>query len=109
MSNVLFGQETEYYVSVIGKEGKQLSRQEVINLFFDLAKRMPYLQGPQKYGVFLVGRYLYLDCGGHIESATFECTNPWELVNHKLATEAIIANLEEDVRNENHDIQELVL
>lgn len=109
MSNVLFGQETEYYVSVIGKEGKQLSRQEVINLFFDLAKRMPYLQGPQKYGVFLVGRYLYLDCGGHIESATFECTNPWELVNHKLATEAIIANLAEDVRNENPDIQELVL
>jgi proteasome accessory factor A len=109
MGTVLFGQETEYYVSVIGKEGKQVIKEEVIDLFFNMAKRMPYLKGPHTFGVFLVGRYLYLDCGEHIESATFECTNPWDLVNNKLATEAIIAQLAEKVRKENPDIQEVLL
>ncbi len=109
MKNVLFGQETEYFLSVISKEGKQLSKPEVIHLFFDLAKKMPHLRGPHEYGLFLVGRYLYLDCGEHIESATFECTDPWELVNHKLGTEEILAQLTEDVKMANSDIQELVL
>jgi hypothetical protein len=109
MKNVLFGQETEYFLSVIGKDRKQLSKLEVIHLFFELAKKLPHLQGPHDYGLFLVGRYFYLDCGEHIESATFECTDPWELVNHKLASEAILAQLTEDVKKANSDIQELVL
>jgi hypothetical protein len=110
MSKMLIGQETEFFLSVIGNE-KQINRSAVVDQFFREARKLPHLPSPQHdCGIFLInGGYLYRDCGEHIEAATVECCNPWDLLNNKLALEHIMSKFCDDIIRKNSDISELVL
>lgn len=90
----LFGVETEYALSATDSRGVRLPQGEILDRLLLRARRdLTYLpDGGQ--GMFLpnASRF-YIDCGGHPELATAECGDPWELVRHVRAGEAILLRL----------------
>jgi proteasome accessory factor A len=88
----LFGLETEY--AYVGKLNEGAGDEECTDdghLFLRTAMSLlPHLPG-ERSDLFLAnGSRLYIDCGGHPELATAECTNPWQAVRYCLAGDQIM-------------------
>jgi proteasome accessory factor A len=88
----LFGLETEY--AYVGKLNDGAGDEECTDdgqLFLRKAvSLLPHLPG-ERSDLFLAnGSRLYIDCGGHPELATAECTNPWQAVRYCLAGDQIM-------------------
>jgi hypothetical protein len=91
----LFGQETEYATIGIDAGGKPADQEMLVRCLMDLAaKHLPHLQGGGGLDIYLQnGARLYVDCGLHVEMATPECANPWDVVRYVWAGEEILIDL----------------
>jgi proteasome accessory factor A len=91
----LFGIETEYALTMIGKKGSSLNRESALRRLMDIAaEELVYLPGDQDRGLFTEnGSRFYIDCGLHPEWATPECSDPREVVRYVLAGERILTRL----------------
>jgi hypothetical protein len=101
VARVLFGAETEYAVAGISPAGFDQPAQEIITSLMNQAhRRLVYLPDAHAaHGMFLAnGSRFYVDCGGHPELATPECTNPWDVVRYIEAGHAITRELVEAAR-----------
>jgi len=91
----LFGLETEYAYTAnlnTGAEGK-VNRDDG-EVFLCTAKaRLAHLPGTRSDLFLANGSRLYVDCGGHPELATPECTNPWQAVRYCLAGDRIMGQI----------------
>lgn len=89
----LFGLETEYaYTAKLNNGGGGEECADDGRLFLRVAmSQLPHLPGESQRDLFLAnGSRLYIDCGGHPELATPECTNPWQAVRYSLAGDQIM-------------------
>ncbi len=91
----LFGQETEYATIGIDAGGKPADQEMLVHGLMDLAaKHLPHLRGGGGLDIYLQnGARLYIDCGLHVEVATPECANPWDVVRYVWAGEEILIDL----------------
>ena len=88
MKEMLLGVETEY---ALGGE----CRDELLVALMNLVREhMPSLEGANPHDRYLAnGARFYVDCGGHPEWATPECTTPSDVVRHVLAGDRFLAGL----------------
>ncbi len=95
MADRLFGIETEYAVCATNARGTRLPRSQVLDGLMRSARRqLPHLPDELHHGLFLAnGARFYVDCGGHPELTTPECSNPWDVVRYIRAGEAILLRL----------------
>ena len=88
----LFGLETEYaYAAKVNNGAGDEERDDDGQVFLRTAMlQLAHLPGA-RHDMFLAnGSRLYIDCGGHPELATPECTNPWQAVRYCLAGDQIM-------------------
>ncbi|MGO8757461.1 MAG: proteasome accessory factor PafA2 family protein [Terracidiphilus sp.] len=94
MGDRLFGVETEYAIS--GMQGQEpADHLAIIRPLLDLAHTtLRNLQDGSSSGMFMENAArLYLDSGMHVEFATPECANPWDVVRYVEAGNQILLNL----------------
>ncbi len=85
----LIGVETEY--ALTGKRQRGILLQQLMDL---AGERIVHLRGAGAHDLYLRnGSRLYIDCGGHPELSTPECTGPGEAVRYILAGDKILADL----------------
>jgi len=110
MTDRMLGLETEYALTVLDRKGKGLNRGKAIQRLFKLArKKFSHLVAMHHRGIFLAnGSLLYLDCGQHVEFATPECLDPYEVVRYQTAGDRILAGLVRDLAAEDGDISEAI-
>src|SRR5207245_11141380 len=98
----MFGLETEYAFSVLGRRGATPDKRAALGQLFEVAKRrLPNLPGMHSSGIFLVnGARFYLDCGSHPELTTPEVLNPWDACRYILAGERILGGLAQNLAAE---------
>ncbi|MBN2491650.1 MAG: proteasome accessory factor PafA2 family protein [Planctomycetes bacterium] len=94
MRERLFGIETEYALSVLRSERSADGDDDLLRALMGRVRQThPHLPAHHS-GVFLSnGARLYVDCGGHPEYCTPECTSPDEVVRHVLAGDRILGEL----------------
>ena len=93
MFRMIFGVETEFAFTVLGKHGTPLDRESYLApLFESVKRRYPHLNGEARWDMFMGnGSRLYIDCGLHPEYATPECNDPADVVKYIRAGEEILA------------------
>lgn len=98
----LFGMETEYALTALGRDGNAAERSEALNRLLGLARRkLVHLPGADCHGIFLAnGGRLYIDSGLHPEFCTPESANPWDVVRYVEAGQRIVQNLASDLARE---------
>jgi proteasome accessory factor A len=105
------GQETEYALSVLGRERGPGDHGRAIEHLMQLARRtLPHLPDASGSGMFLQnGSRLYVDCGQHPELATCESVNPWDVCRYVMAGERMLAALAEQAAAEDRSPREIFL
>jgi len=95
MSERVMGLETEWGLTARSRKGTPVCRDDISNGLLRLARKvLPHLRGLGHRGIFLEnGSLLYVDCGAHVETATPEVLDPWELVRYQKAGERILEEL----------------
>lgn len=90
----LFGIETEYAISALGRAGAPLNQDLLVEELVARAREgLPHLPCGAR-GMFLSnGARFYIDCGLHPELATPECLDPWDAVRYVAAGERTLARL----------------
>jgi len=91
----LIGIETEYALSAIDRRGARVNHGQVLDALMRSARqRFRHLPDELSRGMFLEnGARFYIDCGGHPEFTTPECSNPWDAVRYIRAGEAMLLQL----------------
>lgn len=109
--DLMFGIETEYAFTPLGSSGRVLDRDKYLTRLIEVAKqKMAYLTGNSELDIYLAnGSRLYLDCGGHPELSTPECTTPIEAVKYIRAGERILTDIAETMRGGDAALGEIVL
>jgi len=99
VSERMFGIETEYALSALGRKGARVDQDPAFGRFMEMARRtLVHLPDHSSYGMFLQnGSRFYVDYGRHPEMATCEVVNPWDACRYVLAGEQILAALAEQV------------
>src|SRR5262249_33776261 len=94
---VLFGIETEYALTALNARGGRMNQAQVLDGLMRSARpALPHPPDELANGMFLAnGARFYVDCGGHPEMTTPECTTPWDVVRYVRAGEAILVRLAE--------------
>ena len=95
MAELLFGQETEYAIAGRNASGA-MNRERILILLMESGRQqlvhLPDLKSHD--GLFTQNSTrIYVDCGGHPEIATPECSNPHDLVRYTLAGHRILTAL----------------
>lgn len=97
MRRLLFGGETEYALSMAEQDRRMSADARATNsrrLMRIARERYPNLPGLGSSGLFLQnGGRFYIDTGEHPEYCTPEVTDPWTLVRHQKAGDALVATL----------------
>lgn len=95
MAERLIGIETEYALSAIDGRGARVNHGQVLDaLMRNARQRFRHLPDELARGMFLEnGARFYIDCGGHPEFTTPECSNPWDAVRYIRAGEAMLLQL----------------
>lgn len=95
MSERLLGVETEYAVSATDAYGGRVDLGRVVEHLMRTARqRLPHLPDEMARGIFTAsGGRFYIDCGGHPEVTTPECSDPWAVVRHVRAGETMLRTL----------------
>jgi hypothetical protein len=89
----MLGVETEYALS--GDNGLDDALRRLVDL---AGKKLNHLTGGAAHDLFLEnGARFYVDCGGHPEMCTPECSNPADIVRYIAAGERILADLIDDI------------
>jgi proteasome accessory factor A len=90
---MIFGVETEFAFTVLGKGQLPLDRERYLApLFESVRRRYPHLNGEARWDMYMGnGSRLYIDCGMHPEYATPECNDPADVVKYIRAGEEILA------------------
>jgi proteasome accessory factor A len=91
----LIGIETEYALSAVDARGARVNHGQVLDaLMRNARQRFRHLPDELARGMFLEnGARFYIDCGGHPEFTTPECSNPWDAVRYIRAGEAMLLQL----------------
>jgi proteasome accessory factor A len=91
----LFGIETEYALFATDARGARMNQAQVLDgLMRNARNQLPHLPDELSHGLFLQnGARFYVDCGGHPEFTTPECSNPWDVVRYIRAGESILLRL----------------
>jgi proteasome accessory factor A len=91
----LLGVETEYALGASDARGASARAGPVLEALMRTARRhLATLPDEMSRGVFLQnGARFYVDCGGHPEFTTPECSNPWDVVRYIQAGAAILLRL----------------
>ena len=91
----LLGVETEYALGAGDARGASGRASPVLEALLRSARsQLATLPDQLSHGVFLQnGARFYVDCGGHPEFTTPECSNPWDVVRYIRAGEAILLRL----------------
>ena len=93
----LFGTETEYAVTAVGRDESVLPPSWLGEQLSARAAEHPHLVGNES-GVFLPnGGRFYIDTGHHPEYASPETTNPWDAVRYALAGDRFVSQLAQEV------------
>jgi hypothetical protein len=95
MAELMFGVETEYAISGMGPHGA-VDLGEILQSLMEAARgKLVHLPDMCSMGgVFLGnGSRFYVDCGGHPEIGTPECTNPWDAVRYIQAGHSVLAGV----------------
>lgn len=93
----LFGVETEFAVTALGRDGRVLPIDMVIREIQARAAARPHLAGNES-GIFVEnGGRFYVDRGHHPEYAAPESTSPWEAVRYSFAGDRLMAQLADEV------------
>ena len=110
MNNRMLGLETEYALTGIDRKGRGLDKEQVIECLLQLARqKFSHLLARNHRGVFLPnGSLLYLDCGFHVEFATPECLDPYDVVRYQAAGDRMLAGLASDLAARDRAISEAV-
>lgn len=100
MAERLMGIETEYALVSLWSERSYFESGSAADLLMAAAReRLVQLPDHAGGGVFLEnGARFYVDCGGHPEYCTPECSNPDDVVRHVIAGERIMYELACEVR-----------
>jgi hypothetical protein len=95
MAERLFGLETEYALTVLGRGGGAIDRGPGLDRLMQLARRRhPNLPDNTGRGFFLAsGARLYIDVPDHPEFSTPEVADPWDVVRYAQAGDRILADL----------------
>ncbi len=95
MTDRLLGVETEYALGAGASRATGLRPGQVLEAILCRARtRLLHLPDEFGHGIFLSnGARFYVDCGGHPEFATPECTTPGEVVRYVRAGETILLDL----------------
>lgn len=98
MGERLFGIETEYAVAALDARGARVDQGRLLDGLMRRARlALPHLPDGLSHGMFLTNAArFYVDCGGHPEFTTPECSNPWDVVRYVRAGEAILLRLTEE-------------
>jgi len=111
VATLLFGVETEYAVSGIGRRETAVDREPLLHEMMAVAReRLVHL--PQCGGVGLFvgnGGRLYIDAGLHLEFSTPECATPDDAVRFVRAGDRIVADLAHAVRTHRTDLEDIVI
>jgi proteasome accessory factor A len=97
----LFGVETEYGCAWASPQGGEAANYEAaLAVVGAVSKILPCLRDTIDAGVFLPnGSRIYVD-GSHVEAATCEVSNPWDLVRYLVACHRVLERAIERVREE---------
>ena len=83
------GTETELMLCCLSENTAE--RLALLNsIIEELSKLQPAMPGPDRVGIFNQSGRFYVDHGGHLELATRECSNPFELVGVQLQQEELL-------------------
>lgn len=95
MADRLFGIETEYGLVATDARGTRINQTQALDALMRRARReLRHLPDELSRGMFLEnGSRFYVDCGGHPEVTTPECSNPWDVVRYVRAGESILLGL----------------
>jgi proteasome accessory factor A len=98
----LFGFETEYAVSGLGRNGARRDQEALVRRLLGLAKnQVAALPDAGGWGLFLSnGGRFYVDSGFHPELATPEVSQPADLVKYIVAGEQFLARLIQQVERD---------
>lgn len=109
--NRLFGLETEYAFSALGRNGQRLDRSEWANRFMEHAtSRLPNLPDRAAGGMFLeTGGRFYRDSGYHPELTTPEVTNPWDVCRYVIAGDRLLNDVAENLTAQHAELGQIVL
>ena len=110
MKDRMLGLETEYAFTALDRQGRGMDREQVIERLFQLASReLSHLMARSHRGMFFPnGSLLYLDCGLHVEVATPECLDPYDVVLYQAAGDRMLAGLVGDLAAKDGAISEAV-
>jgi hypothetical protein len=109
--NRLFGLETEYAFSALGRNGQRLDRAEWATRFMEHAtSRLPNLPDRAAGGMFLeTGGRFYRDSGYHPELTTPEVTNPWDVCRYVIAGDRLLQDVAENLAAQHAELGQIVL
>lgn len=109
--NRLFGLETEYAFSALGRNGQRLDRAEWATRFMEHAtSRLPNLPDRAAGGMFLeTGGRFYRDSGYHPELTTPEVTNPWDVCRYVVAGDRLLQEVADHLATQYTDLGQIVL
>lgn len=108
MGQRIFGQETEYALAALSRNGRRL--ESAPRSLMALARvRLPHLLDAH-HGIFLQnGGKLYLDAGDHPEFSSPECTNPWDICRYQRAIESILGELAAALPDHDRRIKQVLI
>ncbi|MCC7418981.1 MAG: proteasome accessory factor PafA2 family protein [Planctomycetaceae bacterium] len=109
--NRLFGLETEYAFSALGRNGQRLDRAEWATRFMEHAtSRLPNLPDRAAGGMFLeTGGRFYRDSGYHPELTTPEVTNPWDVCRYVVAGDRLLQEVAHHLATQYTDLGQIIL
>jgi tetratricopeptide (TPR) repeat protein len=107
----LFGLETEYALSALGRRGERVDPGMGLHALVEhVRRRVPHLPGRFSGGMFLqTGGRFYIDSGGHPELTTPEVTNPWDACRYVLAGDRLLGEAAEEMVGRERAVAEVVL
>lgn len=108
MADRMLGLETEYAFTALGHGGQSPDGETALRRLLQLARsKLPHLPGMHSTGIALTNSScIYMDTGSHIEVATAECLDPWDVVRYRVAGERILADLAQSLAAEDPRISE---
>jgi len=111
VTTLLFGVETEYAVSGLGRRGMPIDRGQLLEDLMSAARaRLVHLPQSGGAGLFVGnGGRLYVDAGHHLEFSTPECARPEDVVRFVRAGDRIVGDLAQAVASQRSDLEDVVV
>lgn len=111
MSKYVMGGETEYSAVVLLSDGVRQDSSDTVEAFIGGAREIfKYLSTEIGASLFLEnGGRLYPDCGGVIEFACAETTDPWASARYMLAGDECLYRIGEHVRNTSPGVRDVLV